>query len=241
MCAVLSWVARLATAYGFSYYRPTMPVFTTACPRNCYSTCTARVHVEDGRIVRLEPHTGNHAPPEGVCLKGLSYVERTHSPDRLLHPLRRRPGTSEHTRISWDGALDTIAGKLERARDALGPQSIFFYAASGTKGLLNQVSHDFWRLFGGYTTTYGDLCWPAGLEATRLTLGENKHSDPADVARAKLIVMWGEESSGDQHPSNRLHQRRARGGGPLGRHRPSPHRDRRARPLAHPAASVPHS
>ncbi len=191
MCAVLSWVARLATAYGFSYYRPTMPVFTTACPRNCYSTCTARVHVEDGRIVRLEPHTGNHATPEGVCLKGLSYVERTHSPDRLLHPLRRRPGTSEHTRISWDGALDTIAGKLERARDALGPQSIFFYAASGTKGLLNQVSHDFWRLFGGYTTTYGDLCWPAGLEATRLTLGENKHSDPADVARAKLIVMWG--------------------------------------------------
>ena len=168
-----------------------MPVFTTACPRNCYSTCTARVHVEDGRIVRLEPHTGNHATPEGVCLKGLSYVERTHSPDRLLHPLRRRPGTSEHTRISWDGALDTIAGKLERARDALGPQSIFFYAASGTKGLLNQVSHDFWRLFGGYTTTYGDLCWPAGLEATRLTLGENKHSDPADVARAKLIVMWG--------------------------------------------------
>ena len=191
MCAVLSWVARLATAYGFSYYRPTMPVFTTACPRNCYSTCTARVHVEDGRIVRLEPHTGNHATPEGVCLKGLSYVERTHSPDRLLHPLRRRPGTSEHTRISWDGALDTIAGKLERARDALGPQSIFFYAASGTKGLLNQVSHDFWRLFGGYTTTYGDLCWPVGLEATRLTLGENKHSDPADVARAKLIVMWG--------------------------------------------------
>ncbi|TDI45127.1 MAG: hypothetical protein E2P02_08110 [Acidobacteria bacterium] len=153
--------------------------------------CTARVHVEDGRIVRLEPHTGNLATPEGVCLKGLSYVERTHSPDRLLYPLRRRPRTFEHTRISWDEALDTIAEKLERARDTLGPPSVFFYAASGTKGLLNQVSHDFWRLFGGYTTTYGDLCWPAGLEATRLTLGENKHSDPTDLARAKLIVMWG--------------------------------------------------
>ncbi len=185
--------ARLAlrTADGFSYYRGTMPVYTTACPRNCYSTCTARVHVEDGRIVRLEPHTGNLATPEGVCLKGLSYVERTHSPDRLLYPLLRRPDTYEHTRITWDEALDTIAGKIERARDTLGPQSVFFYAASGTKGLLNQVSHDFWRLFGGYTTTYGDLCWPAGLEATRLTLGENKHSDPTDLARAKLIVMWG--------------------------------------------------
>jgi hypothetical protein len=37
----------------------------------------------------------------------------------------------------------------------------------------------FWRLFGGCTTSYGDLCWPAGLEATRLT----------DTAREADLVL----------------------------------------------------
>jgi anaerobic selenocysteine-containing dehydrogenase len=46
-------------------------------------------------------------------------------------------------------------------------------------------------MFGGATTTYGNLCWPADLEATRLTLGANKHNAPWDLENAKLIVLWG--------------------------------------------------
>ena len=169
----------------------TMPVFTTACPRNCYSTCSMRVHVEGGRLRRIEPHPSNAATPEGVCLKGLSYYERVYSPDRLLYPLRRLPGTGEFERVAWDDALGLIAERLRKLRDDLGPQSVLYYTGSGTKGLLNAVGMEFWRLFGGCTTTYGDLCWPAGLEATRLTLGENKHSAPWDLANAKLVVLWG--------------------------------------------------
>ena len=58
-------------------------------------------------------------------------------------------------------------------------------------GLTNDLSSLFWRLFGGVTTTYGNLCWPAGLEAVRLTLGEVKHNSPWDLANAGLIIMWG--------------------------------------------------
>ncbi len=172
-----------------------MPVFTTACPRNCYSTCAMRVHVEDGKLRRIEPHPDNRATPEGVCLKGLSYVERVVSPDRLLHPLRRKRDGGEFERIGWDSALDEIAERLRRIREESGPQAVLYYAASGTKGLLNRVGSAFWRLYGGCTTTYGDLCWPAGLEATRLTLGDNKHSAPWDLANAKLIVMWGKNAA----------------------------------------------
>jgi len=171
-----------------------MPVFTTACPRNCYSTCAMRVHVEGGKLRRIEPHPDNRATPEGVCLKGLSYVERVVSPDRLLHPLRRTRG-GEFERITWEAALDEIAGRLRRIREESGPQAVLYYAASGTKGLLNRVGSAFWRLYGGCTTTYGDLCWPAGLEATRLTLGDNKHSAPWDLANARLIVMWGKNAA----------------------------------------------
>jgi len=168
-----------------------MPMYTTACPRNCYSTCSLLVQVEDGLLRRIEPHPDNLATSAGPCLKGLSYFERAHSPDRILRPLRRRPDTGEFSPISWDEALEIIAEKLLRLRAESGPQSVLYYAASGTKGLLNSAGPHFWRLFGGCTRTYGDLCWPAGLEATRLTLGENKHSVPWDLARAKLIVLWG--------------------------------------------------
>jgi anaerobic selenocysteine-containing dehydrogenase len=154
-----------------------------------------RVTVEDGRIRKLETHLDNRATAEGPCLKGLSYVERVYSRDRLLHPLRRRSGTEAFETISWDEALDTIAAKLEHFRTEYGPQSIFFYEGSGTKGILNRVSHSFWRLFGGYTTIYGDLCWPAGLEATRLTFGDNRQSAPWDLAKARLIVMWGKNTA----------------------------------------------
>jgi anaerobic selenocysteine-containing dehydrogenase len=153
-----------------------------------------RVTVEDGRVTAIDPHAGNLATPEGACLKGLSYLERVYSPERILHPLRRvKDGVFE--RIPWDAALDLIVEKLREAKAQHGPQSILYYASSGTKGLLNGCGMAFWRAFGGCTTTYGDLCWPAGLEATRLTLGENAHNAPWDLAKARLIVLWGKNAA----------------------------------------------
>lgn len=175
------------------------------------------VEVEDGRIRRIEPLEANRATPEGVCLKGLSYIERVESPERILFPLRRRvdrsgarrpdsnsgradglpPAVVEagFERISWDEAFAVIGSKLENLRATGDPRSVLYYSGSGTKGLLNKVGRRFWHLFGGCTTTYGDLCWPAGLEATRLTLGDNKHSAPWDLAHARLIVMWGKNAA----------------------------------------------
>jgi anaerobic selenocysteine-containing dehydrogenase len=172
-----------------------MKIYTTACPRNCYSTCAFKVHVEAGKLRRIEPEPANEATPEGACLKGLSYVERVHSPDRVLYPLKKNPATGEFARISWSTAFETITGELTRIRDQHGPQSVLYYCGSGTKGLLNSVGMAFWRMYGGCTTTYGDLCWPAGLEATRLTLGENKHNAPWDIANAKLIILWGKNAA----------------------------------------------
>ena len=65
-----------------------MEIYSTACPRNCYSTCSFKVYVEDNKIVKIDPHPDNKATPEGVCLKGLSYVERANSKDRILYPLK---------------------------------------------------------------------------------------------------------------------------------------------------------
>jgi anaerobic selenocysteine-containing dehydrogenase len=175
-----------------------MSIFTSACPRNCYGTCGLRVTVEDGRVTALEAHPGNRATPGGPCLKGLSYLEA--DPARLLRPHRRGPDGGFRP-VSWDEALDFMAERLLDLRRRFGPKSVLYYAGSGSKGLLNRVGMDFWRRFGGCTTSYGDLCWPAGLEATRLTLGDNRHNAPWDLANARLVVFWGKNPA-----ATNLHQ-----------------------------------
>ena len=167
-----------------------MTVYSTACPRNCYSSCSFKIHVEGNRIVNFDPHPANKATPEGVCIKGLSYLERAHSPDRILHPLRKN-NKGEFEQISWEGALNEISSKLVYFKEKYSAKSVLFYAASGMSGLTNTFSYRFWEMFGGATTMYGNLCWPAGLEATRLTLGANKHNNPWDIENAKLIILWG--------------------------------------------------
>jgi len=171
-----------------------MQIHSTACPRNCYSTCSFKVYVENGKISNIAPNPANKATPEGICLKGLAYVERANSPERILYPLlKNKNGIFE--RITWDVALDLISSKLNYYKKNFGSHSVLFYAASGMSGLTNGFSSNFWKLYGGTTRVYGNLCWPAGLEATRLTLGENKHNAPWDLENAKLILLWGKNAA----------------------------------------------
>ena len=167
-----------------------MKTYSTACPRNCYSTCSIKVRVQDDKVIGIDPHPENLATPEGPCIKGLAYVERANSKDRILHPLKK-VAEGKYERISWEEALNTISEKLIDCKETYGPHSVLYFAASGMSGLLNGVGSNFWKMFGGATTTYGNLCWPAGLEATRLTLGANKHNAPWDLENAKLILLWG--------------------------------------------------
>ncbi len=167
-----------------------MPIFSTACPRNCYSSCSFQVVVEDNKIINIISLPLNRATPNGVCLKGLSYIERSISQDRIISPLRKNK-LGDFETISWDEALLTIAEKLIFYKNNFGSHSVLFYSGSGMNGLLNNIANNFWKLYGGVTKVYGSLCWSAGLEAVRLTLGENKHNIPWDLKNAKLIILWG--------------------------------------------------
>jgi anaerobic selenocysteine-containing dehydrogenase len=167
-----------------------MKEIITACPRNCYSTCSFVVQVENNRIKRILPYDRNLATPEGPCIKGLSYIERAGSTKRIIHPLIRT-ADGRFKQASMKEALRIIAEKLGSVRDTYGSHSILWYKGSGNSGLLNETGYNFWRAFGGVTSTYGNLCWPAGLEAVRLTLGEVKHNVPWDLVNAGAIIIWG--------------------------------------------------
>jgi anaerobic selenocysteine-containing dehydrogenase len=166
-------------------------VIRTVCPRNCYCTCGMLVTVENGTITRIEGDPRNPATSGRVCVKGLSYARRVVADGRLLAPLRRNRATGHFVRVSWNEALTGIAESLERLRHTLGPESVLYYDGSGSHGALGQLSMAFWRQFGGCTLPYGDLCWPAGLEATRLTYGANLHNHPRLASESRFILLWG--------------------------------------------------
>jgi len=166
-------------------------VFRTVCPRNCYCTCGMLVTVRSGRIVAIEGDPLNPATGGRVCLKGLSYAERVVSGDRLLTPLKRSPDGSGFDPVDWDSALEDICTRLERLRSKDGPSSVLYYEGSGSHGALSALADVFWHPFGGPTRAHGDLCWPAGLEATRLTYGDNVHNHPRLTTESRFILLWG--------------------------------------------------
>src|SRR5690606_30676854 len=114
-------------------------VFHAACPHDCPDTCAMLVTVVDGVATQVRGDPA-HPPTQGVlCTKVSRYLERTYSPDRILHPLRRigpkGRGAGRFERIGWDEALDTIAARFKEIA-ADDPQAILPYAFSGTLGLV---------------------------------------------------------------------------------------------------------
>ena len=103
---------------------------TQKIPVYC-SQCVAgpdliEVEVQDGVATRITPNFRFHAehPAEGrVCVKAYGLIQKTYNPNRIKKPLKRgnpRKGLSEDPRwieVSWEEALDTLAGRLRKIRE----------------------------------------------------------------------------------------------------------------------------
>ena len=146
-----------------------------------------------GRAIRVKGDPEHAFTHGGLCVKVAHYERRTYNPDRLLYPMKRtgRKGEGKFERISWDEALDTIAGKLT-AIAAENPQSILPYSYAGTMGLLQGSSMDrrfFHRL--GASLLDRTICSTAGMFGMRYTVGASVGTNPETVDQAKYILIWG--------------------------------------------------
>ena len=98
----------------------------TFCPL-CAGHCAAKATVEDGKIVKWRRDTESGLPSEPCPpLKGIANMEIPSHPDRLKYPQRRvgARGEGKWERLSWDDALDAIAGKLNEFKETYGPESV---------------------------------------------------------------------------------------------------------------------
>ena len=86
---------------------------------NCESACglLAYVDKDDLSIRKLEGNPAHPGSRGRTCAKGPATVNQLDDPERVLHPLRRvgERGGGQWEQVSWDTALDDIAGRIRRA------------------------------------------------------------------------------------------------------------------------------
>jgi anaerobic selenocysteine-containing dehydrogenase len=192
-------------------------LFKNVCPLDCPDTCSMLVTVRDGVAMELRGDPDHGFTRGFLCQKMSRYLERVYSPDRLLHPMRRvgRKGEGRFERISWDDALDAIAGRFaEIARSADGPAAILPYSYYGTMGKLQASSLDrrfFHRL--GASRLDRTICSTAGGVGYEYTMGRGRMgADPLAVPKCRFIVNWGSNTANtNSHLWSRMIEARRNG------------------------------
>src|SRR5512133_1260346 len=166
----------------------------TACPLDCPDSCTLDVTVERGRVVKIDGADTNPATQDFICAKVRRFGERLYGEDRLLYPaIRKGPkGQGVFSRVTWDEALDYIAGRMIQIRDTTGAEAILPFCYGGSNGLLTQATNDA-ALFRGFGTSRlaRTVCAAPTGAANQGLYGKMPGVTYADYVHARLIVLWG--------------------------------------------------
>jgi len=196
----------MASAAGASPFR----VVHTVCSHDCPDSCAVLVTVdEEGRAVKVAGDPAQPVTQGFLCGKVAKYLDRVYAPERILFPLKRKPGAQKgpqprgreldaFERVSWDEALDAIAARLRQVADRYGPESILPYSYAGTIGQLGFGSMDrrfFHRL--GACQLDRTICSEAGGVAWNLVYGKKLGTPTEDFRLAKLVLAWGANIHGN--------------------------------------------
>jgi len=211
------------------------------------------VHVKDGRIVRVRPLQiqpgelktwklnigGKVLEPiqkPTVSPMALASRRRVYSPLRIRYPMKRvdfdpsskdrktqNRGKGEFVRITWDEALDIVAGELKRVNERYGPSAVFYdYPSHYQHGAQVHDSHYtnqprvLCLAFGGCTTMspnadswegwyYGaPLVW-GHMAGPGMGLGMPDTSDTLEetLKYTKLVVYWSRDPDAQTFGFNR--------------------------------------
>ncbi|RKH01176.1 dehydrogenase [Corallococcus carmarthensis] len=92
-------------------------VVKSICPY-CAVGCGQEVHVRDGRILDIEGDPHSPISRGRLCPKGAATFQLVTGTQRVRQVLYRRPGGTEWEPIPLEEAMDKVAERVKRTRDA---------------------------------------------------------------------------------------------------------------------------
>lgn len=187
-----------------------------SCLRNCADRCLMKFSVQHGRMTYV---TGADEQPKSgscPCVKGLSYVEYTYAPDRILHPMVRigEKGSGKWRRITWDEAWDILVKKTKETIEKYGPEAVLPYSYSGNYGAIGMHAAGE-RFFNRLGASYLDrlVCTEAGVWGFGSVQGTTDGPDPESIQDCDCYVSWGfNETVSNVHVIKYINMCRDKGG-----------------------------
>ena len=92
-------------------------VVPSVCPY-CAVGCGLLLHVRDGQLVNVEGNPDSPINRGNLCPKGAASFQLTVNPERRRKAMYRRPGGADWEPIELERAMDMIAERVKRTRDA---------------------------------------------------------------------------------------------------------------------------
>ena len=191
---------------------------THSCWLSCGGRCVNRSYVVEGCVLRQSPDNTHpdspDYPQQRGCARGRSLRHAVFAADRLKYPLKRKHwqpgggdasngqlrGRDEWERISWDEALDYIAGEVTRIKRDYGMKSILSVGYEIRTVLDRMYYAPSLCAYGGCTYTWGQASQGAfplvsNMMKGSFDLGRMDYSDQFALREADLVVMWGHNPS----------------------------------------------
>jgi anaerobic selenocysteine-containing dehydrogenase len=181
------WVELDSKAWPARVEKRFMLVPTTCF--NCESACGLLAYV-DRDTLQIRKFEGNPEHPGSRgrnCAKGPATLNQITDPDRILYPLKRSGsrGEGKWVRVTWNEALDDIAGRIRGAiRDGRANEIMYHVGRPGEDGFTERVLAA-WGVDGHNTHT--NVCSSGGRAGYHYWMGLDRPSP--DHANADVILL----------------------------------------------------
>jgi anaerobic selenocysteine-containing dehydrogenase len=143
----------------------------------CHNGCGVKLHVKDGRLIKVEGDPDAPFNQGRLCVRCLAVPDAMYLEDRLLYPLKRARadrGKDTFERISWEEAYDTIEKNFREIIERYGAESIAFAQGTG-RDIMPYITRLAWSMgspnFGG-TGLSGNSCYLPRIVGMATTMGQ---------------------------------------------------------------------
>jgi anaerobic selenocysteine-containing dehydrogenase len=181
------WVELESKAWPQRVERRYMLVPTTCF--NCESACGLLAYV-DRETLQVRKFEGNPEHPGSRgrnCAKGPATLNQITDPDRVLYPLKRAGarGEGKWVQVSWEEALDDVAGRIRRAiQEGRRNEIMYHVGRPGEDGYAERVLAA-WGVDGHNSHT--NVCSSGARAGYHFWMGLDRPSP--DHANARVILL----------------------------------------------------